>query len=144
MGRAFAFAVLLSCVLFTTPFSAEAQTHVRGYYRKDGTYIQPHERKPAASAQSSGGTRNHSDPDISPSVPRDSHGRMARSTAARNEFQREHPCPSTANASGRCPGYVVDHVNPLECGGADSPTNMQWQTVADAKAKDKTEGNCRR
>ena len=23
--------------------------------------------------------------------------------------------------SGRCPGYVVDHVMPLECGGADAP-----------------------
>jgi len=45
--------------------------------------------------------------------------------------------------SGRCPGYVVDHVKPLECGGADAPSNMQWQTVADGKAKDKTEGRCR-
>jgi hypothetical protein len=34
---------------------------------------------------------------------------------------------------------VVDHVNPLGCGGADSPGNMQWQTVAAGKAKDKTE-----
>jgi hypothetical protein len=35
-------------------------------------------------------------------------------------------------------GYVVDHVKPLECGGADAPSNMQWQTVAAGKAKDKT------
>jgi len=27
----------------------------------------------------------------------------------------------------------------LACGGADSPSNMEWQTVADAKAKDKWE-----
>jgi hypothetical protein len=40
-------------------------------------------------------------------------------------------------------GYVVDHIVPLECGGADVPSNMLWQTVADAKAKDKTERNCR-
>jgi hypothetical protein len=38
---------------------------------------------------------------------------------------------------------VIDHVNPLECGGADAPFNMQWQTIADGKAKDKTERNCR-
>ena len=37
------------------------------------------------------------------------------------------------------PGHVVDHVVPLACGGPDSPSNMQWQTVAEAKAKDKTE-----
>jgi len=36
-------------------------------------------------------------------------------------------------------GYVVDHVVPLACGGEDAPRNMQWQTKADAKAKDKTE-----
>jgi hypothetical protein len=35
--------------------------------------------------------------------------------------------------------YVVDHVVPLACGGADSPSNMQWQTKAEAKAKDKWE-----
>jgi hypothetical protein len=33
---------------------------------------------------------------------------------------------------------VKDHIIPL-CGGADDPTNLQWQTVADAKAKDKWE-----
>jgi len=36
-------------------------------------------------------------------------------------------------------GYVVDHITPLKRGGADSPSNMQWQTKADAKAKDKVE-----
>lgn len=36
-------------------------------------------------------------------------------------------------------GYVVDHVCPLSCGGADSPRNMQWQPVAEAKEKDKIE-----
>jgi hypothetical protein len=34
---------------------------------------------------------------------------------------------------------VVDHVVPLKRGGADRPENMQWQTKADAKAKDKWE-----
>jgi len=41
-------------------------------------------------------------------------------------------------------GYVVDHRIPLECGGADIPSNMQWQTVQAAKIKDRTEARCRR
>lgn len=37
------------------------------------------------------------------------------------------------------PGYIVDHIQPLACGGLDAPSNMQWQTVAEAHAKDKIE-----
>jgi hypothetical protein len=59
-----------------------------------------------------------------------------RSRAARAEFMRQHPCPATGKGYGACPGYVVDHVKPLACGGADAPANMQWQTVAEGKAKD--------
>lgn len=40
---------------------------------------------------------------------------------------------------GRCPGYVVDHIVPLMRGGTDSPENMQWQTRAEANAKDRVE-----
>ncbi len=75
---------------------------------------------------------------------RDSHGRIQRSERAKNDFKRMSPCPSTGKRSGACPGYVVDHVNPLECGGADAPSNMQWQTVSAAKAKDRTEARCRK
>lgn len=64
---------------------------------------------------------------------------LARSRAARREFHREHPCPSTGRTSGACPGYVVDHVQPLKRGGADAPSNMQWQTVSEGKRKDRTE-----
>jgi hypothetical protein len=45
---------------------------------------------------------------------------------------------STGYSRGR-PGYVVDHIRPLACGGADAPSNMQWQTREAAKAKDRTE-----
>jgi len=76
-------------------------------------------------------------------VERDSQGRIKRSESARNAFMHDHPCPSTGQNSGSCPGYVIDHIDPLECGGADAPSNMQWQTIADAKAKDKTERYCR-
>jgi hypothetical protein len=52
---------------------------------------------------------------------------------------KSHPCPSTGKTNGACKGYVVDHIVPLKRGGADSPANMQWQTTAAAKAKDKIE-----
>jgi hypothetical protein len=66
-------------------------------------------------------------------VSRTGAGRIARSQEAKRLFEVQ-----TGYPHGR-PGYVVDHVTPLACGGADRPSNMQWQTVAEAKAKDKTE-----
>ena len=73
------------------------------------------------------------------SCARDSKGRIARSATAKHAFQKSHPCPSTGKTTGACKGYVIDHVVPLKRGGADSPSNMQWQTTAAAKAKDKVE-----
>jgi hypothetical protein len=78
-----------------------------------------------------------------PSVTRDSHGKIKRSRTAKDAFERQNPCPSTGKTSGSCRGYVVDHKQPLECGGADAPSNMQWQTVEAGRAKDKTERACR-
>jgi hypothetical protein len=64
---------------------------------------------------------------------------LERSHAVVDEFQRQNPCPSTGGTSGACPGWVKDHVKPLACGGGDAVWNLQWQTEAAAKAKDKTE-----
>ena len=72
-------------------------------------------------------------------VRRDRHGRIARSGEAKWRFRRSHPCPSTGRSRGACPGYVIDHVRALKHGGADDPSNMQWQTKAAAKAKDRWE-----
>ncbi len=62
-----------------------------------------------------------------------------RSGSAKRNFQASNPCPATGKTSGSCKGYVIDHKTPLACGGADSPANMQWQTTAESKLKDKTE-----
>jgi hypothetical protein len=70
---------------------------------------------------------------FSPAAPS---AREHRSREATREFQREHPCPSTGRLSGACPGYTKDHVIPLACGGPDAVSNLQWQTVRDAKAND--------
>jgi len=66
-------------------------------------------------------------------VDRDAEGHIIRSEAARRLFMAQ-----TGYPNGR-PGYVVDHIKPLACGGADDPSNMQWQTVEEGKAKDKVE-----
>jgi len=64
---------------------------------------------------------------------RDTHGRLKRSETAKEQFLRQ-----TGHPHG-WPGHVVDHRTPLACGGADAPSNMQWQTTEEAKAKDRVE-----
>jgi hypothetical protein len=67
-----------------------------------------------------------------------------RSSTAVSRFRRANPCPSTGRTKGACPGYVVDHVCPLSCCGIDGVQNLQWQTKAAAKAKDRVEKDCAR
>jgi hypothetical protein len=62
-----------------------------------------------------------------------------RSREVTRAFQREHPCPSAGLTTGACPGYRKDHVEPLACGGPDAVSNMQWQTIRAARAKDRVE-----
>jgi len=93
----------------------------------------------SGSTSHSGSSTEHHNKNFAEGVPRDSHGRIERSEKAKDDFKHSHPCPSTGKSSGSCPGYVIDHVTPLKRGGADDPSNMQWQTTADAKAKDKVE-----
>lgn len=76
---------------------------------------------------------NDHDYGSSSGVQRDQNGHTKRSQAAKGAFMR-----MTGYPHGR-PGYVVDHIVALKHGGADAPSNMQWQTVDEAKAKDKWE-----
>ena len=63
----------------------------------------------------------------------------ARDASQVYAFRADHPCPSTGALRGACPGWVVDHLQPLCAGGQDAPSNMQWQPRKQAKAKDKIE-----
>jgi hypothetical protein len=70
--------------------------------------------------------------------PRGVSSRAQRSGAARQAFERQ-----TGYANGR-PGYIVEHIVPLSCGGTDTPGNMEWLTLADARRKNQSErARCR-
>lgn len=59
-----------------------------------------------------------------------------RSQAAKAAFAKLKACPSTLKHIPSCPGYIIDHIIPLCDGGADKPSNMQWQTLAASYKKD--------
>ena len=117
------------------------KTYVHGYTRKDGTHVKEYNRssKVSSSAKPTASKHEPNMPATSSVAKRDSRGRTARSSKAKVSFMKKHPCPSTGKTSRACQGYVVDHIVPLKRGGSDSPSNMQWQTVQAAKAKDKSE-----
>jgi hypothetical protein len=145
---------------------AQKTVHVRTYTRKDGTVVAAHDRSaPGTKSTTSPPSSTTRTPRIesartpsttsvttstttvpatrprtvSITIARDSHGRIKRSESAKRDFEAMHPCPSTGRVSGPCHGYVIDHVMALACGGIDAPSNMQWQTKEQAKAKDKWE-----
>ena len=62
-----------------------------------------------------------------------------RSKAVLRAFVNQQACPATGLHRLPCPGYIIDHITPLACDGADAPFNLQWQTRDEAKAKDKWE-----
>jgi len=67
-----------------------------------------------------------------------------RSPSVVNQFKRGNPCPANGNQRGPCPGYEIDHLRPLKCGGADVPSNMQWLTINAHREKTKREArSCR-
>lgn len=71
--------------------------------------------------------------------------RIQRSSAAVAAFKRATPCPMNGAKRGSCPGYEVDHVEPLCAGGPDTPENMQWLTRHEHRQKTRLDVlRCRR
>jgi 5-methylcytosine-specific restriction endonuclease McrA len=71
-------------------------------------------------------------------------GTIARRTSVVTAFRKIHPCPATGATTGACPGWAVDHVIPLACGGCDAVSNLQWlpssiKSAAGTDAKDRWE-----
>src|SRR5262245_14373516 len=94
--------------------SKSGTVHVKGYTKKDGTHVKAHERKAAKEK----GTKAESDSAATTPTPggaRDERSRIQRSETAKRAFMQQ-----TGYPHGR-PGYVIDHIKPLACGGADDP-----------------------
>jgi len=60
-------------------------------------------------------------------------GEVIRSRAVHRAFLK-----ATGYPQGR-PGFVADHIFPLCAGGRDAVDNLQWQSVAEGKVKDRDE-----
>lgn len=58
-----------------------------------------------------------------------------RSRQVVDQFKREQPCPATHKSRGPCPGWQIDHIEPLCAGGADRVDNLQWLSVDAHRAK---------
>lgn len=56
----------------------------------------------------------------------DRDGTIHRSQSELAKFKSIHPCPGNGANHGACPGWDIDHVIPLACGGCDVVENMQW------------------
>lgn len=134
---------MLLAALLTSPSVAEASkgtSHVKTYTKQNGTVVHAHERKAPVTKST---VRSRHAPRARPAPARKSltgdrrldaaAAYLKRSDAARRAFMRQ-----TGYPRGR-PGYVVDHIVPLACHGADAPSNMQWQTTEAARQKDRTE-----
>jgi len=114
-----------------TPSNTFVPSNSQVHLKKDGTPDKRFKENQDQNTTTSLKQTENSNQD--PTVQRDKNGKITRSEAARREFMKQ-----TGYPNGR-PGYVIDHIKPLKKGGCDCPSNMQWQTIEEAKAKDKWE-----
>lgn len=61
---------------------------------------------------------------------RDAKNEIKRRSDVLSAFQRAHPCPSTMQKTGKCPGWQKNHVIPLACGGCDAVANLTWLPIS--------------
>lgn len=73
-------------------------------------------------------------PDLTCRV-RDPKGQLVRSMSRRRLFLTLIGALDTKHPKNVPPGFVVNHIVPLACGGCDVPSNMELMTVAAWKGR---------
>ena len=126
-----------ACALLAAPVAAQRRgggSRGGGHYSHPRAYSgSPRSRSTHPRSYSPRPRSYSAHPRSSPRTSTGHSGRIHRSQAAKDDFMRHSGHPHG------WPGHVVDHLVPLACGGSDSPSNMQWQTTGEGKAKDRVE-----
>jgi hypothetical protein len=62
-------------------------------------------------------------------VDRELHERMVKTQQRNDAFMKSHPCPIDGMATGGCPGYVIDCIdpNPSEPERCFDLSNVEWR-----------------
>jgi|GEM_PF-1174608 len=149
---------ILLCLLILPAFP-KGSVYVHGYYRSNGTYVQPYTRSAPGSSHSSPGNYNYETSSeiyhnpittscqYTPATTRKPQVKpkaypskfyitgypKGRSEAAKKAFLRSKGFKKVPK------GYQVDHKIPLWQGGADTPANMELLTTKQHQAKTKRE-----
>lgn len=53
-------------------------------------------------------------------------GSIRRRSDVLTAYRKAHPCPATGLTTGACPGWALDHIVTLACGGCDAVSNLAW------------------
>lgn len=61
---------------------------------------------------------------------RNKDGSIYRDRQMPSRFAKTWPCPSTGKNEASCPGWAIDHIIPLACGGCDLSYNAAWMPLA--------------
>lgn len=70
---------------------------------------------------------------------RDAKGVIVRRQAVINAFWAQNICPSTLKYAAPCPGWALNHIIPLACGGRDAVNNLFKMQVSTKKLIDAIE-----
>jgi hypothetical protein len=125
--------------------STGSTVHVNAYRRRDGTYVRSYDRAAPGLGTSSkasspkSGTASGRTSAKAPIPTQTGSSKSAVATPGTQGAPQQTFMAQTGYPQGR-PGYVIGYVVPLECGGKNDPSNMQWQTVEEAKAKKQGSG----
>lgn len=65
--------------------------------------------------------------------------KIHRDHAPLRAFVNQQACPATGLHRLPCPGWQIDHIEPLCAGGADAVENLQWLTTQEHKWKTRTD-----